>query len=104
MRLVDLIIVVPIDDNGIPAKGGSTLGIGSRIPSQFGFTALTQTVDVEDSHQVVQLVVRGMVKCFPLRALGHLAISQQNPDVIGQVTKVLTFQRNTYPNGKALTP
>lgn len=39
--------------------------------------ALTQAVDVQDGHQVVQLVVRGEGHRLPHGAFGELAITQQ---------------------------
>src|SRR6266571_2795239 len=84
-RSVDLIIVVPINDNGIPAKCLGAGLINGSVPTMHSFTALPQAVAVEDAHQVVQFVVRGVIERLPNRSLGHLAITKEHPDMIGKL-------------------
>ncbi|TNN60285.1 hypothetical protein EYF80_029450 [Liparis tanakae] len=51
--------------------------------------ALTQTVDVQDGHQVVQLVVGGEGHGLPHRALGHLSITKQAEHPIATARETL---------------
>src|ERR1035441_132562 len=67
---IDLFIIMPINDNGVPTKGSGTSCIGCGIPTQIGLATLTQTITVQNTHQIVQLVVRGMIEGFPDRSFG----------------------------------
>lgn len=49
--------------------------------------ALAQSVDVQDGHQVVQLVVGGEGHGLPHGALGELAIAQQAEDPVAAQTE-----------------
>ncbi len=79
---VDFLVVVAVNNDCIPAKGFGTCFVDFGVPAVHGFAALPQAVDVENTHQVVEFVIRGMIKCLPDRAFSHLAVAKQDPDVI----------------------
>src|SRR5437016_1135922 len=54
--LVDLLVVVAINFDGMPAKGLRTGRVGRCVPAQLGLTTLAQTVAVQNSNQVIRLI------------------------------------------------
>ena len=55
---LDRVDVVPVpEDDRVPAEGGEACLVRFQVPAQHGLAALAQPVDVQDAHQVVQLVV-----------------------------------------------
>src|SRR6266852_249326 len=100
--LVDLVIVMPVNHDSVPAEAIGACLIGGGVPAQFGFAALPQAIAVEYSNQVIQLVMRGVIEGFPDRTFCHLAITQQNPDMIEQFVKVFADQPYTHANRQTL--
>ena len=100
--LVDRGDVVPVDDDGPGPERGHPAAVGLGVPAELGGAALAEPVDVEDRDQVGQLVVGGLVEGLPHRALGHLAVSAQDPDPVRQFVQVLAGQRDADAVGQAL--
>src|SRR5437660_1595587 len=67
-----LLNIVAVYLNGVPAETTGTGGISAAVPFKLGWAALAEPVHVENAHQIVQLVVAGMVESLPYRAFGHL--------------------------------
>jgi hypothetical protein len=72
------------------------------VPAVHGLARLAEAVHVEDGYEVVQLVEGGVLKGFPHRALGHLRVTAEDPDAVGELVQVLASQRDTDPDGEAL--
>ncbi len=100
--LVDFFVVMSVNDDGVPTKATSTSCICIRIPAKISLTALSQTVHVDDCNEVIELVVGCLIETFPDGAFRHFAITTQDPDVIGQLVKIFSCQRNAYTNRQAL--
>src|SRR6266852_8376489 len=50
--LVDLVIVMPVNHDSVPAEACGARLIGGGVPAQFGFAALPQTIAVEDRNHI----------------------------------------------------
>ncbi len=100
--MVDLFQVVTVDLDRIPAERPGARRVGFDIPAQHRLAALAEPIDVDDRGQVVQLVVRGVVERLPHRALGHLAVAQQDPHVVGQLVQILAGQADADADRQAL--
>ena len=79
VRTVDRLDVVSVDLDRLPAERVRSIAIRVEIPADHRLAALAEPVDVDDRRQVVELVVRRVLECFPHRALGHLAVAAQHP-------------------------
>ena len=80
VRAVDLLDVVSVDLDRIPAEGSRALDIDARVPADHGLAALAEPVHVDDRSEVVELVVRRVLVGLPDRALRHLAVAAEHPD------------------------
>ncbi len=101
-RLVDLAEVVPVDGDGTAAERLNPFGICLQIPAQLGRAALAEAVHIDDRGQVVQPVVGGLVERLPHRALGHLAVTAQHPDAVGQLVEIPAGEGDADPVRQAL--
>src|SRR5207245_2277094 len=95
--------VVPINFNRMPAEGSGSLSISFAIPAQLSLSALTQAVHVKNGDQVVQLAVARVIKGLPHRPLSHLAVSQKDPNSIGEFFEMLAHERDAHSDGNPLT-
>ncbi len=82
--LQHLVKIMAVDYQGLPAKGLGPAPIDLQIMAVHGFAPLSQTIDVDHCHQIVQLVMGGNLHGLPDRALGHLAVAEQDIGAIGQ--------------------
>ena len=80
---VDLLDVVAVDRDCVPAERAGTRDVDVEIPADHRLAPLSQAVDVEDRGQVVELVVGRVLECLPHRALCHLAVAAENPGTGG---------------------
>ena len=102
VRRIDGGDVVPVDLDGVPPEGAGAGGVDRPVPAEVRRSALAKPVHVQDGDHVVQLVVARLVERFPDRALGHLAVTQQHPDVERQLVDVLGAQGHADADGQAL--
>ena len=86
---IDLLDVVSVDLDRIPAEGPRALDIDARVPADHGLPALAQPVHVDDGGQIVELVVRRMLVRLPHRSLRHLAVAAEHPDARRKPVEVL---------------
>lgn len=57
-------------------------------------TTLSQTVDVENSTQVIEFIVAGKIHGFPNRALCRLGITNQTEHTIANKTTTTTIKES----------
>ena len=91
---VDLLEVVPVDLDRLPAEGLGPLRVRVEIPAVHRLAALAEPVHVDDRGQVLELVERGVLERLPHRALGHLAVAAQAPDAVREPVEVLAGERH----------
>ena len=77
---VDLGEVVAVDNRGRGRRTPTHGGCRSPDPRTDRSGRAAEPVDVDHGDEVGQLVVRGLVERLPDRALGHLAVTAQDPD------------------------
>ena len=77
-----LVQIVSVNFNGMPAKGVE-LGCERRyIKNVFGKTVKLLMVVIDDQGQIVELVVGGKHRCFPVLTFLDLAIPDHNKGVV----------------------
>ena len=91
---VDLLDVVAVDLDRVPAEGAEAVGVGGEVPAVHRLAALAEPVDVDDRRQVVELVERGVLGRLPHRALGHLAVAADDPDAEREPVEALAGERH----------
>ena len=101
-RLVDLLHVVAVDDDGSAAKGLDPITVDIGFPFVFGWAALAKPVDVEDGGEIRELVIARLVEALPDRPFSQLAIAGQRPDVIRQLIELATGERHADPDRQPL--
>ena len=100
--VVDLLEVVPVDDDGAAAERLDAPAVRLQVPLQLGRPRLPEPVHVDDHREVVQLVVRRLVEGLPDRALGHLAVPAEHPDAEAGLVEPLAGQRDADAVGQPL--
>src|SRR5262249_59768514 len=100
--LVDLLVVVAINLDGVPAECSRPLGIRLRVPLELGRATLSQTVHIKNGRQIIELVIPGLVQRLPNRALSRLAIPEQNPYMVGQLVQIFAIEGDPYANWQSL--
>ena len=101
-RLVDLGNVMAVDLDRLPAEATRPVGVGVQVPAVHRLAGLAEPIDVDDGRQVVQLPEAGGLERLPHRALGHLRVAAQAPDVVGQPVEVLSGVRDADRDRQAL--
>ena len=101
--LVDLVDVVAVDLDRVPAEGASAVCVGIEVPAVHGLAALPKPVDVQDRDDIVELVVGGVLERLPLRAFGHLAVADQHPSPHRCPVEPLAGDRHADAVGQALS-
>ena len=91
---VDLLEVMSLDLDRLPAEGLCPLRVRVEIPAVHRLAALAEPVHVDDRGQVLELVEGGVLERLPHRALGHLAVAAQTPDAVRQLVEVLPGERD----------
>jgi hypothetical protein len=72
---VDRLDVVSVDRYGPPAECARPLDVAVEIPAVHRLARLTEPIDVDDRHEVAELLVRSVLERLPHRALRHLAVA-----------------------------
>ena len=93
---------MPIHHDGVKSERRRSLPVRLHIVLQRSLLALPQPVDVEDGHQVVQLVVSGERHGLPDGALGALAVSDQAVGAVGGLVEVFTDVGHAAGHAEAL--
>ena len=101
-RTVDLLDVVTVDLDRVPAEGASTLGVGVEIPAVHRLARLAEAVHVDDRREVVEPVVSRVLERLPDRPLRHLAVAAQHPDAVRQMVESLAGERDADADRQAL--
>src|SRR3990167_6452121 len=70
-----------VDNLRLPAKSLNSLFISFGVPAKHCFSALSKTVNVDNSHQVSKLIISSKLHRFPDRSLGNLTIAHQDINV-----------------------
>ena len=99
---LDLLDVVAVDRDRVPAEGAQAAHVGVEVPAEHGLARLAEAVDVEDRGQVVEALPGGVLDRLPHRALGHLAVAAQAPDAERQAVEPLAGQRHARRDRQAL--
>jgi hypothetical protein len=68
-----------------------------------GLAPLSQAVDIDDHHEVVQALHAGMLDGLPDRSLGHLGIAAQRPHPVGQPIQLSRAQCDARGDRHSLT-
>ena len=88
VRPVDLLDVVAVDLDRVPAERSRALGEHPGVTPDHRLAALAEAVDVDDRREVVERVVRGVLERLPHRSLGELRVSAEHPDAVGKPVEV----------------
>ncbi len=99
---VDLVHVVAVDLDGVPAERGDPAGVGGGVPAVPGGPALAEAVHVHDRRQVAQPLVPRELERLPHRALGQFAVTAQHPDPEVPAVEPQARQRDPGADAEAL--
>ena len=102
-RAVDLLDIMAVDLERVPAVGLGARGVGVEVPAVHRLSALTEPVDVHDRHQLVEPLYAGVLNRLPDRAFGHLGVTAQAPDAVGQAVQVAAAEREPGRDREALS-
>jgi hypothetical protein len=83
----DFINVVPVDFLCAPAEGFEPLFVNVQVVAESGGLALAEPIDVDDGHQVVQLIDSGQGSGLPHSAFGAFAVPEQDIGAVIQVVQ-----------------
>ena len=103
VRALDLLDVVTVDLDRVPAEGPRALDVHLGVPADHRLAALAEPVDVDDRGQVVELVVRRVLEGLPHRALRHLTVAAQHPDAGGQAVELLCSEAHAHADWQTLS-
>ena len=99
---LDLVDVVAVDLDRVPAEGADALGVAGQVPAEHRLAGLAQAVDVDDRDDVVQALPAGVLEGLPHRALGHLGVAAQAPHAVGQLVEMAAGHRDADRDRQAL--
>src|SRR5580765_4150184 len=102
VRAVDLLDLVTVDLDRVPAERACPFDVDAGVPADHRLAALTQPVDVDDRGQIVELVVRRMLERLPHRALGHLTVSAEHPHARWEPVEEFRGEAHPDPDRKSL--
>src|SRR5579885_3003286 len=91
---LNLIEVMAVNFNGMPAERAGACSVGVAIPAEHRLAALAEAVHNEDAYEVAQLIVSCKLQRLIDRTFGHLTIAQHYPDTIGQFVQILASESN----------
>ena len=77
-RVEDLLHVVAVDHDGVPAEAGPATAVSLHVVAVLRRAALTEPVDVDDRAERVELVEVGHRRRFPHRPFRGFAIAHQH--------------------------
>mmetsp|Transcript_4592 Transcript_4592/g.5188 ORF Transcript_4592/g.5188 Transcript_4592/m.5188 type:complete len:280 (+) Transcript_4592:160-999(+) len=84
--IANLLQVMPINNNGMPSEGFTSLLIDVSSMFQTSGIGLSKTVNIKDTNQVIQGIDTGEVHGFPDGALGRFTITQDA--IVSKETKL----------------
>ena len=99
---LDLVDVVAVDLDRVPAEGLDPALVAVEVPAEHRLAGLAEAVDVDDRDDVVQALPAGVLEGLPHRALGHLGVAAQAPDAVGQLVQVACRHRDADRDRQAL--
>ena len=79
---LDLVHVVAVDRDRLPAERLDPAHVAVDVPAEHRLARLPEPVDVDDRGQVVEALPAGVLERLPHRALGHLRVAAQHPHAI----------------------
>ena len=88
-RAIDLLDVVAVDFDRVPAESACPFDVHAGVPSDHRLASLSQAVDVDDRGQVVEPVVPRVLEGFPHRAFRRLTVAAEDPHPRGQPVQIL---------------
>ncbi len=100
---VDLLDVVAVDLDRVPAARFEPAREVGEVPAVHRLAALPEAVDVDDRRQVVERVVGAVLDRLPHRAFGHLAVAADHPDAKRQLVELLARERHPDPDRQPLS-
>ena len=83
----DSLDIVTVHNDGVPPESGHPGTIDLHIVLEGGRLALSQTVHVDDSNQIVKFVVAGEGGSLPDATLGTLTVPHHTVDTVAGVVK-----------------
>ena len=84
----DCLNVVTVDDNGVPPESLHPGTVDLHVVLEGGRLALSKTVDVKDSDEIVELVVAGKGGGLPDATLGTLPVTHHTEHSVAMVAEV----------------
>ena len=99
---VDLLDVVTVDLDRVPAARFEPAREVREVPAVHRLAALPEAVDVDDRRQVVKFVKGSVLDRLPHRPFGHLAVAADHPDAKRQLVEPLARQRHPDPDRQPL--
>ena len=98
----DFIVIMPIDDVNFPSKSFEFSSDRLDIVSVHRLLGLTESVNINDSNQIVKFVVSSEIDCFPNASFSDLAISANAKYCVVDLIEILARISHTACNGKSL--
>lgn len=89
--------IVSINNVGLPSERGESLLIDLGVVSETGLLRLSESVDIDDADQVIEIVVRGEVGSLPDGSLSTFSISEDGP--IGVINLIKVLRRVSHTSG-----
>jgi len=102
-RVVDLGEVVSVDDDRVDAERADARRVRAHVPLELGGPALAEPIHVDDGGEIRETFVTGVVERFPDRALGRLAVSDEDPHVIRRLEHPLSGEGDADADRQALS-
>lgn len=89
--------IVSINNVGLPSERGESLLIDLGVVSETGLLRLSESVDIDDADQVIEIVVRGEVGSLPDGSLSTFSVSKDGP--IGVINLIKVLRRVSHTSG-----
>src|SRR3989338_6709421 len=86
----------------MPAKSFASSCIHFDVISKHCFTTLAKTININNTDQIIQTIMRPNLKRFPLLPLRHFAVTQKHPGPIREFIQIFCIQGHTKPHRKSL--
>lgn len=86
----DFCVVVSINDNCFPSKSFKFTSNRLNIISMHGCLRLAKSIDVDDSNQIIELVISTEVYSLPNTAFSDLAVSANTEYCVVNLVKIFT--------------
>lgn len=89
--------IMSINNVGLPSERGESLLIDLGVVSETGLLRLSESVDIDDADQVIEIVVRGKVGSLPDGSLSTFSVSEDGP--IGVINLIKVLRRVSHTSG-----